>query len=77
MYEVDFGQLWKTPDNKFIFITGSGCSCWDGEVAADFYDSLEEFKGSLNTTDTNRYYRSLTADQQLLDQIDEYEKEHV
>lgn len=40
-YEVDMGAIaYDGEIGKFVFITASGCSCWDGEYCEKRYDKL-------------------------------------
>ena len=47
-YEVDQTQIVYVPhEDKFVLLTASGCSCWDGDWNAEWFDNLDVLFASL------------------------------
>ena len=55
-YEVDISEIYlNTKTNKFILVTASGCSCWDGEYEEEEYSSLKKMAKYLLSRDDRGY----------------------
>ena len=55
-YEVDVSEIYlNTKTKKFILVTASGCSCWDGEYEDEEYSSLNDIKKYLLSRDDRGY----------------------
>lgn len=70
-YEVDDVGIHRTPDGEFLLLSRSGCSCWDGEHTAAYYDNLEDIEadlleGDADGNDVYRYNPSLNGAKQLI-----------
>ncbi len=50
-YEVDYTEIWRNADGKFVLATASGCSCWDGDFDTETFDSLDDLAASLLGTE--------------------------
>jgi hypothetical protein len=67
-YEVDHTGIYLDPNSgKFVLLTASGCSCWDGEYNEEEYDTLEDLEKSLNLDeDKRRWNPSLQGAKDLM-----------
>ena len=65
-YEVDIGGIYLDSDGKFILLTASGCSCWDGDYSEEIFESLEALELTLLTSDGDRWNPSLLGTHQLI-----------
>lgn len=55
-YEVDYTFIgWDKETDKFVLVTASGCSWWDGDCDVEEYDSLEELDKGLCDADRQWY----------------------
>lgn len=55
-YEIDVAEVYRdTVKNKFVLVTASGCSCWDGQYEAEEYDNLEDIEKYLLSRDDKGY----------------------
>lgn len=49
-YKVDQTGIFYDPlTTKFVLLTATGCSCWDGEYDEERFDSLDSLETSLIT----------------------------
>lgn len=65
-YEVDEAHIGvDAATGKFVLLTASGCSCWDGEYDEEVYDSLDALERAL-VTDDRRYNPTLMGARQLV-----------
>lgn len=73
VYEVDgVGIYLDEKSGKFVLLSASGCSCWDGEFDEAEFDSLDELASSLidgdeDGSDRYRYNPSLKGARQLIE----------
>ncbi len=65
-YEVDqAGIYFDRTTGKFGLLTASGCSCWNGEWNAEWYDSLDELEEALMGKERT-YNPSLSGAKELI-----------
>ena len=73
-YEVNEGGIFLDPvTHKIVFLSASGCSCWDGDYEEDVFDSLLDveialLKGGKNGEDLFQYHPSLSACKDLIEE---------
>lgn len=46
-YEVDEAIIGLDQDGRFVLLTASGCSCWDGDYDEEVFDSLDALEKAL------------------------------
>lgn len=52
-YSIDENGIYYDPRTEtFIWLSASGCSCWDGDYSETSYDSLDEALDSMLTYET-------------------------
>lgn len=67
-YEVDEAGIYLDANGKFILLTASGCSCWDGDdYGEEIFDSLNDLEKSL-INDDRMYNPSLSGAKQLIEE---------
>lgn len=70
-YEVDQCLIGIDPTTgKFILMTASGCSCWDGYATVEEFDSLDALESSLINEDRT-YNPSLNGAKSLMQEARE------
>lgn len=70
-YEIDEAVIGIDTNGKFILLTASGCSCWDGDYDEAEYSSLDDIerdliRGDENGNDAYRYNPSLAGARALI-----------
>lgn len=51
-YEVDYNFIgYDSKANKFVWLTASGCSCWDGDYDEECYDKLTDLFKALKPSE--------------------------
>ena len=70
-YEVDYSFVGLDSDGKFVLLTASGCSCWDGDYEETPFDSLDALEASLiegdaDGNDIHRYNPSLSGAKEMI-----------
>ena len=67
-YEVDMGGMyWDESAQKYVYITASGCSCWDGDYSEGCYDSLSELL-KTEKVDERAYRPSLATFERMAEE---------
>lgn len=70
-YEVDENGIYfdpkASPQDQFVVIQASGCSCWDGEYEEHKFPTMEAVEAFL-TNDESKYHPSLSGVKALLRQ---------
>lgn len=75
-YEVDYTFVgFDKRTGKFVLVTASGCSCWDGDAYVELFDDLESMRKSLVTTDRT-YNPSLNGAKAVMDEAEEEFRRH-
>jgi hypothetical protein len=73
-YSTDEGGIYLCPKTmKLIFLSASGCSCWDGDYEEDSFDSLLDveialLKGGENGEDLYKFHPSLARCKEMLEE---------
>ena len=66
-YEVDMGGIYRDEKaGKFLLVTASGCSCWDGDYDEESYDTFDALTAALIGNDERRYNPSLLAAKEMI-----------
>ncbi len=56
-YEVDYTLIgYEKEMGKFVLVTASGCSCWDGEADVEYYDTLSDLQKSIGVFGKEREF---------------------
>lgn len=57
-YEVDYTEVWRSPDGRIQLVTASGCSCWGGEYSVQDggFESVDALHKWLDENDTDSGY---------------------
>lgn len=67
-YEVDYVGLYLNESSgKFIVVSASGCSCWEGEEDVQEFDSLDEVEKAFDR-DGFAYNPSILGGKQLIEE---------
>ena len=71
-YEVDYTFIGLDAAGKFVLLTASGCSCWDGDYDEATFDTLDALASSLidgdeDGNDKYRYNPSLVGAKQAVE----------
>lgn len=65
-YEVDQCLIGLDKSTgKFVLMTATGCSCWDGDATVEYFDSIDEIESSLINKDRT-YNPSLLGAERLI-----------
>ena len=57
-YEVDYTLIgYDKKVGKFVLVTASGCSCWDGDCYVEYYDSFADMHRSLGVFGDDREFQ--------------------
>jgi len=57
-YEVDYTLIgYDKKKGKFVLVTASGCSCWDGDCQVEYFDTLAEMHKSLGVHGPDRDFQ--------------------
>ena len=71
-YEVDqTGVFFDPKTNKYVLLTASGCSCWDGDFEEEQFDTLNELEESLMDGRQRQYNPALENVKTLMDEVRE------
>jgi hypothetical protein len=60
-YEVDVSEIWRKPDDTFLLVTASGCSCWEGDYEVQEFESLDELENIVLHREGNWIYNPSPA----------------
>ena len=72
-YEVDVTEIYEH-EGRFILVTASGCSCWDGDYETQEFDSLEAIANVLldSVRDSYTYNPSISGMKELMAQAQKW-----
>jgi hypothetical protein len=66
-YEIDISVVgYDVIQRKFVLLTASGCSCWDGDYEEECFDTFDAVKNSLRTDTRRRFTPSLRGAEELI-----------